>query len=71
MAANIKLLSGGGFVDQSVSAETVGDLRNELNIAAGAVISVNGQNVRDNQALNDGDMVAAVHNDKTGGICRR
>ena len=68
MAANIKLLSGGGFVDQSVSSETVGDLRNELNIATGAVISVNGQNVRDTHALADGDMVAAVHNDKTGGI---
>ena len=68
MAANIKLLSGGGFVDQSVSSETVGDLRTELNIAAGAVISVNGQNVRDGQTLSDGDMVAAVHNDKTGGI---
>ena len=68
MAANIKLLSGGGFVDQSVSAETVGDLRNELDIASGAVISVNGQNVRDGHSLADGDMVAAVHNDKTGGI---
>ena len=68
MAANIKLLSGGGFVDQSVSSETVGDLRTELNIAAGAVISVNGQNERDGHTLSDGDMVAAVHNDKTGGI---
>ena len=68
MASNIKLLSGGGFVDQSVSSETVGDLRTELNIATGAVISVNGQNVRDGHALSDGDMVAAVHNDKTGGI---
>ena len=48
--------------------ETVGDLRTELNIATGAVISVNGQNVRDGHALSDGDMVAAVHNDKTGGI---
>ena len=68
MAANIKLLSGGGFVDQSVSSETVGELKNELNIASGAVVSVNGQNVRDSHALSDGDMVAAVHNDKTGGI---
>ena len=40
----------------------------DVGIASGAVISVNGQNVRDNQTLNDGDMVAAVHNDKTGGI---
>ena len=68
MAANIKLLSGGGFVDQSVSSETVGELKTELNIASGAVVSVNGQNVRDSHTLSDGDMVAAVHNDKTGGI---
>ena len=69
MAITIKLLSGGGFVEQSVEAETLGNLRSELNIASSAIISVNSMNVsNDNHPISEGDMVAAVQNDKTGGI---
>ena len=64
---DIKILEGGGFVDHSVSSTTVGGLRTEKDIPANAAISVGGRTVGDDHGLNDGDLVAAVHNDKTGG----
>ena len=64
---DIRVLSGGGFVEQSVAAATVGELREELDIASTAAVSVNGRNSRNSQALSDNDMVAAVSNNKTGG----
>lgn len=64
---NIRVLSGGGFVEQSVSSVTVGELREELNIDTRAAVSVNGRNSRNSQELNDDDMIAAVSNNKTGG----
>ena len=64
----IKLLSGGaGFVDQEVSSSSVGELRDELDISSTAAVSVNGTNTRNSTTVNDGDFVAAVSNDKTGG----
>ena len=66
---DIKILEGGGFVDHSVSSTTVGGLRTEKDIPANAAISVGGRTVGDDHALSDGDLVAAVHNDKTGGLC--
>jgi len=69
MAKTIKILSGGGFVEQEVNSDTLGNLRTELNIAENAVVSVNSKNISDNNhQINDGDIVAAVQNDKTGGI---
>lgn len=69
MAKTIKVLSGGGFVEQEVNSDTLGNLRTELNIAENAVVSVNSKNISDNNhQINDGDIVAAVQNDKTGGI---
>tara|TARA_R100001594_G_scaffold21218_1_gene41011 strand:- start:541 stop:768 length:228 start_codon:yes stop_codon:yes gene_type:complete len=64
----IKILEGGGFVDHDVQSTTVGGLKTEKNIPAGAAVSVGGRTVGDDHALSDGDLVAAVHNDKTGGL---
>ncbi len=65
----IKILEGGGFVDHDVQSTTVGGLKTEKNIPAGAAVSVGGRTVGDDHTLSDGDLVAAVHNDKTGGLC--
>ena len=67
MMPSIKILEGGGFVDHSVSSTTVGGLRTEKDIPGNAAISVGGRTVGDDHSLSDGDLVAAVHNDKTGG----
>jgi hypothetical protein len=63
----IKMLSGAGFVEQEVASTTVGELRDELDIASSASVSVNGTNTRNSTAINDDDFVAAVSNNKTGG----
>jgi len=63
----IKMLSGAGFVEQEVASSSVGELRDELDIASNAAVSVNGTNTRNSTAIEDGDFVAAVSNDKTGG----
>jgi len=64
---NIKVLAGGGFVEQEVRAVTICELREELNISSGASVAVNGSNKQNSYSLQDGDLVAAVSNDKTGG----
>lgn len=64
----IKVLSGGGFPEREVNSETVGSLRTELDINAGATVAVNGTNVTDDYTLADGDIVAAVTSNKTGGL---
>ena len=63
----IKVLSGGGFPEREVNSQTVGSLRDELDMAAGSSVAVNGTNVTDDYQLNDGDIVAAVTSNKTGG----
>ena len=64
----IRVLSGGGFNEQVVTATTVSALRSELNIEASASVNVNGQGISDgNHPINDNDVVAAVSNNKTGG----
>ena len=63
----IRWLAGGGFVDKEITSNTVGQLRNELSIAPGADIAVDGVNVSDTHELNDGSVVAAVQNNKSGG----
>ena len=63
----IKVLSGGGFPEREVNSNTVGALREELEIATGATIAVNGRGETDNYELQDDDIVAAVSSDKKGG----
>jgi len=63
----IKVLSGGGFPEREVNSSTIGALRNELDIPSRASISVNGTGVADDYELSEGDLVAAVDNDKGGG----
>jgi hypothetical protein len=65
---NIKVLSGGGFPEREVNSGTVGSLRDELDITPGASVSVNGRGVTDDYQLQDGDIVAAVSSNKTGGL---
>ena len=64
----IKVLSGGGFPEREVNSNTVGSLRDELDMAAGSTVAVNGTGVTDDYQLQDGDVVAAVTSNKTGGL---
>ena len=63
----VRILSGGGFEEQEVNAGTVGALRTELDIASGASVSVDGVVRTDDFELADGQIIAAVQNNKTGG----
>ena len=65
----IRWLAGGGVVDKEIQSGTVGQLRSELEIPQGADIAVDGTNVADTHELNDGSVVAAVQNNKSGGGC--
>jgi len=64
----IRWLAGGGFVDKEVEATTIGQLRTELEINRTADIAVDGTNVADTHELTDGSVVAAVQNNKSGGL---
>ena len=64
----IKVLSGSGFPEREVNSQTVGSLRDELDMASGSTVAVNGTGVTDDYQLQEGDIVAFVNNDKTGGI---
>ena len=68
MAKSIKVLSGAGFVSQEVRSTTVCELKEELGIDSSASVAVNGDNVTGSYELQDGDLVAAVNNNKTGGL---
>ena len=65
----IKFLQGGGFVDRQTNADTVEQLRGEFpdDISSGSSIAVNGVSVTNAHTLSDGDIVAAVNNNKSGG----
>ena len=67
MATKIKVLSGGAFPEREVNSTTIGALKTELEIPARASVSVNGTGVEDSYSLQEGDLVAAVENDKGGG----
>ena len=67
----IKVLSGGGFPEKEVNASTVGALRSEIDISSGATVAVNGVGVTDDYELQDGDIVAAVSSNKTGGDIKK
>ena len=64
----IRWLAGGGFVDKEVTSGTIGQLRSELEIPTGSDIAVDGTNVADTHELSDGSVVAAVQNNKSGGL---
>ena len=68
----IKLMSnsGDGFPERDVTASTVGALKSELGSPGNSAVSVNGITSQDNQELSDGDLVAIVNNDKTGGTLK-
>jgi molybdopterin converting factor small subunit len=65
----IKFLRGGGFVEEETTATTVEQLRSAFpdDISRSASVAVNGVSVTNAHALNDGDIVAAVSNNKSGG----
>ena len=63
----IKVMSGGGFPEREVNSSTIGALRTELEMTVGSDVSVNGTGVTDDYQLQEGDVVAAVNSDKTGG----
>ena len=64
----IKVMSGGGFPEREVNSSTIGSLRAELEMAPGSDVSVNGTGVTDDYQLEEGDVVAAVNSNKTGGL---
>ena len=64
----IKVLSGSGFPEREVNSQTVGALRDELDMAAGSTVAVNGTGVTDDYQLQENDIVAAVSSNKTGGL---
>ena len=63
----IKVLSGSGFPEREVNSHTVGSLRDELDMASGSTVAVYGTGVTDDYQLQEGDIVAAVSSNKTGG----
>lgn len=63
----IKVFTGSGFVEEETHASTVAEYRTEKDLDEGIRISVNSKNVADTKGLADGDYVAAVSNNKTGG----
>ena len=67
MSKTIKVLSGGGFVTQETRSETMCELREEMSIDSNASAAVGGVNVNNSYQLQEGDIVAFVNNDKTGG----
>ena len=67
MSIKINLLNNGEFQSREITSNTVGDLRNDLEIPANANVNVGGT-VRQNEfELSDGDYVAYTSNNKVGG----
>jgi uncharacterized lipoprotein YajG len=65
--ATIKVLRGSSFVETQVNATNVGDLRSEQDIPMNAAVSVNGTDATNSTEIADGNLVAWVNNNKTGG----
>ena len=63
----INLLNNGEFTSRDVSANNVGDLRNELEIPANANVNVGGTVWQNDFELEDGAYVAYTSNNKVGG----
>ena len=67
MSITIKVLSGGGFVEKVVTSQTIGSLRTELDMPAGSSLAVNAVDQDDSYEIQDGDIIASVSSNKTGG----
>ena len=66
--AKIKLMKdSASFSDAEVSSQNVGDLRRELELPPGATVNVNGTIANDAAEVKDGDFIASVTSNKTGG----
>ena len=63
----INLLNNGEFQSREVSSNTVGDLRNDLDIPGDANVNVGGTVRQNDYELSDGDYVAYTSNNKVGG----
>ena len=63
----IKVLQGSSFVETQVNSTNVGDLRQEKDIPNDASVSVNGTDATNSTNVEDGNIVAWVNNNKTGG----
>ena len=63
----INLLSNGEFTSRDVSANNVGELRNELEIPRDANVNVGGTVRQNDFELEDGAYVAYTSNNKVGG----
>ena len=65
----IKFLQGGGFVERQTTANTVEQLRSEFpdDITTSSSVAVNGVSVTNTHEISEGDIVAAVNNNKSGG----
>lgn len=82
MSVNIKIFDGQAFIETTVEAGNVSQLKAELQAGhsingrdfpypEGAVFSLNGNSaVGGKRQLEDGDFVAVIVKDKTGGIGR-
>ena len=67
MSIKINLLNNGEFTSRDVSASTVGDLRNELEIPASAQVNVGGTIRQNDFSLSENDYIAYTSNNKVGG----
>ena len=63
----INLLSNGEFTSRDVSSDTIGDLRNELDIPRDANVNVGGTVRQNDFEIEDGAYVAYTSNNKVGG----
>ena len=63
----INLLSNGEFTSRDVSSDTIGDLRNELDIPRDANVNVGGTVRQNDFEIEDGAYVAYTSNNKLGG----
>mgnify|MGYP003135357608 CR=1 FL=1 len=63
----IKVLSGGGFIEKVITSQTLGALRDELDMPAGSSLAVNAVDQDDSYEIQDGDIIASVSSNKTGG----
>ena len=70
--ATIKVLTGGAFSEREVTSTSVKpkeELRSELDIPTRSSISINAVTIENNDhPVTEGDLIAAVENDKGGGI---
>ena len=66
---NIHLMNGtDSFTIYATTAETVGELKEELGLASSSTVNVNSQVATDSTSINEDSIVAIVTRDKKGGL---